>query len=235
MFLRTTFIAAAAAIGFASTAAHAATTYTATSHYQNGQPEHSAWFSKSPQGASGSKSNHFVFENTVGGEDAFGLFTVDGNKAKLTGTVRNAAMQGFDLVVEMIEVGDPGKYKKVGGSNPDTSQWKFYDFTRALLTSKTAGIASFYLEMRGAGLKVQYGVGANDKDANLLGLSTWFTAREDGCQGDNCQSYNGDLNIVLEPGGGAGVVPLPASVLLLPAAFGMLGAAGGIARRRRKT
>ncbi len=235
MFLRTTFIAAAAIIGLASTAAHAATTYTATSHYQNGQPEHSAWFGSSPQGASGSKSNHFLFENTVGGEDAFGLFTVDGNKATLTGTVRNAAMQGFDLVLELIEVADPGNYKKVSGSNPDTSQWKFYDFTRAQLISKTAGLASFYLEMRGAGLKVQVGVGANDKDASLLGLSTWFTAHEAGCKGDNCQSYNGDINIVLEPGGGPGVVPLPASVLLLPAALGMMGAAGGIARRRRKS
>ncbi|WP_306115666.1 MULTISPECIES: VPLPA-CTERM sorting domain-containing protein [unclassified Roseovarius] len=235
MFLRTTFIAAAAAIGFASAAAQAATVYTATSHYENGKPEHSLWFGSKPQGASGSKANHFVFENTVRGEDAFGLFTVDGNKATLTGTVRNAALQGFDLVLDLIEVADPGKYKKVGGSNPDTSQWKFYDFTRAQLISKTAGIADFYLEMRGAGLKVQVGVGANDKDANLLGLSTWFTAREAGCKGDNCQSYHGDINIVLEPGGNPGVVPLPASVLLLPAALGMLGAAGGVARRRRQS
>ncbi len=235
MFLRTTFIAAAAVIGMASTAAHAATTYTATSHYQNGQPEHSLWFGSAPQGASGSKANHFLFENTGRGEDAFGLFTVNGNTATLTGTVRNAAMQGFDLVLDLIEVADPGNYKKPGGSNPDTSQWTFYDFTRAQLISKTAGIASFDLVMRGAGLKVQVGVGANDKDANLLGLSTWFTANEAGCQDDICQSYHGDINIVLEPGGGSGVVPLPASLLMLPAALGMLGAAGGVARRRRKS
>lgn len=234
MFLRTTFIAAVATLSLASTEAPAAPVYTATSHYENGQPEHSLWFGSKPQGASGSKANHFTFENTLAGEDAFGRFAVNGNKATLTGTVRNAAMQGFDLVLDMTEVGDPGKYKKVGGSNPDTSKWKFYDLTRALLISKTAGIADFYLEMRGPGLKVQYGVGANDKDANLLGLSTWFTAREDGCQGTTCQSYYGDINIVLEPGGDAGVVPLPASVLLLPAALGMLGAAGRITRRRRR-
>ena len=234
MFLRATFVAAAAVVGLASTAAHAATTYTATSHYENGSAEHSAWFGSGPQGATGSKSNHFLFENTLPGEDAFGTFKVDGNKATLTGTVRNAALQGFDVVLELIEVGDPGKYKKVGGSNPDTSQWKFYDFTRAQLISKTAGIASFYLQMRGDGLKVQFGVGANDKDAYKLGLSTWFTAYEQDCQEDQCQSYYGDFNIVLEPGGGPGVVPLPASFLMLPAALGMLGAAGGVARRRRK-
>ncbi len=235
MSLRTTLVAAAAMIGFAGTAAQAATIYTATSHYENGSPEHSAWFESGPQGATGSKSNHFLFENTLAGEDAFGTFKIDGTTAKLTGTVRNAALQGFDLILDLVEVADPGSYKKVAGSNPDTSQWKFYDFSNAQLISKSAGIASFYLEMRGPGLKVQYGIGANDKDANLLGLSTWYTAREMGCQGDNCQSYHGDINIVLESGGGAGVVPLPASALLLPAALGLLGAAGGIARRRRQS
>ncbi|MEO3414784.1 hypothetical protein AAFO92_09025 [Roseovarius sp. CAU 1744] len=233
MFLRTILVAAAAAVGLAGTTAGAATIYHATSHYENGSPEHSAWFGSGPQGATGSKSNHFLFENTLAGEDPFGTFVVTGNTATLTGTVRNAALQGFDVVLNLIEVADPGKYKTVGGSNPDFSQWKFYDFTSAQLISKTAGIASFYLEMRGDGLKVQFGVGANDKDPLKLGLSTWFTARELNCLGDQCQSYHGDFNIVLEPGGGSGVVPLPASALLLPAALGMLGAAGRVARRRK--
>ncbi len=89
--------------------------------------------------------------------------------------------------------------------------------------------------MRGAGLKAQLGIGANDKDSNLLGFSTWFTAYERDCDDDQCQRYNGDINIVLEKGGDAGVVPLPASLVLLPAALGMLGAAGGFARRRRES
>lgn len=230
MNFKTAVIAAAAAIVMVGTAA-SATTYKATSHYENGSPEHSVWFGSGPQGASGSKSNHFLFENTVGGESPFGTFTVNGNTASLTGTVRNAALQGFDLKVDLIEVADPGKYKTVSGANPAT--WKFYDFVSATLMSKTPGIASFFLQMRGDGLKAQFGVGANDKDATLLGFSSWFTAYELDCQDDQCQRYHGDINIVLEPGGGPGVVPLPASLVMLPAALGMLGAAGGFARRRK--
>ena len=232
MNFKTAVIAAAAAIVVVGSAA-SATTYKATSHYERGSPEHSVWFASGPQGASGSKSNHFLFENTIGGEDPFGTFKVNGNTASLTGTVRNAALQGFDLKVDLIEVADPGVYKTVPGANPAT--WKFYDFVSATLISKTPGIASFFLKMRGQGLKAQLGIGANDKDATLLGFSSWFTAHELDCQGDQCQRYNGDINIVLEPGGDTGVVPLPASLVMLPAALGMLGAAGGFSRRRRKS
>ena len=233
MNFKTAIIAAAAAIVMVGTTASAATTYKATSHFENGSPEHSVWFQSGPQGASGSKSNHFTFENTVGVENPFGKFTVDGTSASLTGTVRNAALQGFKLKLDLIEVADPGVYKTTPGSNPAT--WKFYDFVSATLISQTPGIASFDLLMRGAGLKAQFGIGANDKDSNLLGFSTWFTAVERDCDDDQCQRYNGDINIVLENGGTGGVVPLPASLFMLPAAFGMLGAAGGIARRRRKS
>ena len=235
MKFRSAVLAAAAAVVMVGTAASATTTFDATSHYENGSPEHSVWLKTAPTGASGTKANHFLFENTVGSENAFGSFVVDGNMATLTGTVRNAAMQGYDLVMKLIEVGDPGKYKKPYGSDPDTSDWKFYDFVSAQLISKTDGIASLFLEMRGEGLKVQVGIGANDKDPTKLGLSTWFTAYEGKCIEDECQKYLGDINIVLEPGGGTGSVPLPAGLLLLPAAMGMLGAAGGMARRRRNS
>lgn len=234
MKFRTVVIAAAAAVALIGTAATAATSYKATSHYENGSPEHSLWFGSTPTGATGSKANHFLFENTASFENPFGDFTVIGNTATLTGTVRNAAMQGFDVILTLIEVADPGVYKTVGGSNPDTSQWKFYDFATAQLISKTPGIANFFLEMRGEGLKVQVGIGANDKDPDKLGLSTWFTAYESACLTNFCQSYHGDINIVLERDGGPGTVPLPAGLMLLPVGLGMLGAAGGVSRRRRK-
>ena len=236
MKFRSAVLAAAAAVVMVGTAASATTTYIATSHYENDAPEHSVWFKNAPTGASGTKANHFLFENTIGEEAAFGKFVVDGNMATLTGTVRNAALQGYDLVMKLVEVGDPGVYKKPYGSDPDTSGWKFYDFVSAQLISKTEGIASLLLEMRGAGLKVQFGVGANDKDPELLGLSTWFTAYEGKCIEDECQKYYGDINIVLEEDdGSSGSIPLPAGLFLLPAAMGMLGAAGGMARRRRNS
>ena len=236
MSIRLTLAAAAAVVITASSAACAATTYDELSHTEGGTAEHSLWFSGSsnPSGASGTEANHFLFENSVAG---VGSFSVSGMFATLTGTVLNAAGQGFDMILNLVEVADPGTYKNPFGDDRD--DWVYYglDGSQAsTLTSLTAGISSFDISLRGAPLVGQFGTGANDKNSGLLGFSTWITLTESGeCHYYyDCQSYAGDINILLEDngGGGGGVIPLPASIFLLPAAFGMLGAVG--ARRRRR-
>ena len=241
MFIRTTLLAAAAAVGLAATSA-SATTYKATSF--DGNPNHSVWFSTTPSGTS---DHRFKFENIAPG---FGKFETMGSgigsKATLTGLVKNSAGAVFELMISMTQVADPGVYKQVAGSS--RADWTFYDLDPgSMLKSLTAGVNSFDLVMRGKingmPLKVQVGTGANDKNPFKLGLSTWFKAKEKGCaivkingvkNANGCEILRGDINILLEKdGGGGGVIPLPATALLLPAALGMLGAAGGIARRRR--
>ncbi len=239
MFMRSAAFVAATIVGLVAAPVSAATTYDATSHFENGSPEHSVWFSgnSNPNGSTGPKGNHFLFENSAAG---VGNFTVTGNTASLTGIVKNAFGDAFQVMLNFVQVGDPGAYKQVAGSS--RADWTFYDLTSGMLNSLTPGIKSFDLALRGGETinnqfvpyKVQVGTGANDKDPFLYGLSTWFTATEKNCM-YYCERYNGDFNLVLKPGGGTGVVPLPASLLLLPAALGMLGAAGGITRRRRRS
>ncbi len=236
MFTRNALLAAAAVVGFTCSPAFA-TTYDALSHVENGSPEHSVWFSprnygvKNPLvGASGDKKNHFLFENAPAGA---GTFEVDEDTATLTGIVKNAAGDAFELALDFVLSGPADRVKNP--DNVDTSDWSFYDLAVGTLTSLTDGIASFDVELRGNGLKAQLGVGANDKDADLFGFSTWITLNEQNCTSDDCQQYTGDINIVLEEndgsGGGVSPVPLPAAGWLLIGAVGGLGAL----KRRRKS
>lgn len=218
-----------AAVAFACLAASAVTvsaaTYDAFSHLEGNPlaPEHSVWFGSGPSGATGSEPNHFLFENSAAGK---GSFVVNGTTATLSGTVRNAAGEGFDMTVHLVETSDPGTYKNPFGE--DTNTWTFYDFDpqkTSILTSLSANLKSYVMSLRGAPLAVQFGIGANDKNAGLLGLSTWVNFTEANCQ-YRCETREGDINILLAP------VPLPATVMLMPVALGMMGAIGR--RRRRK-
>lgn len=224
MFLRKIAATAFAVLAFSAVTASAAT-YDAFSHLEGNPPapEHSVWFGSGPSGATGSKPNHFLFENSAAGK---GKLEVNGTSATLTGTVRNAAGEGFDLALHLIETTDPGTYKNPFGA--DTSTWTFYDFDpqkTSLLTSLSANLKDYVITLRGAPLAVQFGIGANDKNAGLLGLSTWVTFTEANCT-YRCEARDGDINILLAP------VPLPATAVLLPVALGMMGAVGR--RRRRK-
>lgn len=223
------FVRKIAATAFAclvlSAASVSAATYDAFSHLEGNPPapEHSVWFGSGPAGATGNKPNHFLFENSAAGK---GKFEVNGAMATLTGIVRNAAGEGFELALHLIETVDPGTYKNP--FNADTNTWTFYDFDpqkTSILSSLSANLKSYVISLRGAPLAVQFGIEANDKNAGLLGLSTWVTFTEANCQ-ERCDKRDGDINILLAP------VPLPATVVLLPVALGLMGAVGR--RRRRK-
>lgn len=223
MFMRN-IAATAFAFVAASAVSVSAATYDAFSHLEGNPlaPEHSVWFGSGPSGATGSKPNHFLFENSAAGK---GSFVVNGTSATLSGTVKNAAGEGFDMTVHLVETTDPGTYKNPFGA--DTNTWTFYDFDpqkTSMLTSLSDNLKNYVISLRGAPLKVQVGIGANDKNADLLGLSTWVTFTDADCR-VNCEQRDGDINILLAP------VPLPATAALLPVALGVMGAIG---RRRRR-
>lgn len=199
-------------------------TFTTAPNVHTSGNTHSVWFSggSNPTGTSGPFGNHFLFEWGSAGK---GVFSTSGTSATLTGEVRNAAGQGFLLELNLVETGDPGTYKNPLGA--DTSLWTFYDLdsnkTSTLTALAGSPFADFDLSLRGAPLKGQFGLGANDKD-NVLGFSTWVYFNQSNCT-VSCQSYAGDINIRLS------AVPLPAGLLLLTSGLALLGAA----RTRRKS
>lgn len=241
--LRTAALAAAAAIvGFSANAATVLETFRVNSHFEANDasetPEHSLWFSGSdnPDGTVGPKGNHFLFENASPG---FGLFTIfDDNTATVTGNLANAAGQTFAMTLNLIGSTNPGTHKVVGSADPNT--WDYYvidtaDGNESTLTYVGDNIGpddgdldNFEITLRGAPLEVQVGIGANDKNELLFGLSTWIYLTETTCDGinDRCTRYSGDINVLLEP------IPLPPSMALMVAGLGGIGL---MARRRRKS
>ena len=234
-----TALAAAAIAVVSTTSAFAATTYHATSNVKEGAGNHSLWFSNdgsnpaNPDGATGDRPNHFLFEN---GSLGFGKFVVDGTSASLTGELANDNGQAFLIEMYLTEFdydGTNAGLKKMS-SGQDTSDWTLYDLDPSKTSTLTyvdgtgdAPLQSFVFSSLKGGTaakpyKVQVGTGANDKDEDLFGLSSWFMLTETSCSG-TCDTYTGDLNIVLAP------VPLPAAGFMLLAGMG-----GMFAMRRRK-
>ncbi len=241
MFIRTAALVAATLAGLAAAPASAAI-YDATSwtnenpnHHnkQVGDPMHSLWFSTTPFGYT---QKRFQFENSSAGVGTWETTGSGiGSTASLTGIVKNAAGEGFEMMLDFVQVAEPTHKKNP--YNKDASLWDFYELTVGMLNALNPANASFDLALNTPAtkdLKVQVGEGANDKNANEYGLSTWITMSEKNCQ-VKCQYYKGDINILLDPrGGGTSVVPLPASIALLPMALGGMGLVGA-ARRRRKS
>ncbi|MEL6807469.1 MAG: VPLPA-CTERM sorting domain-containing protein [Pseudomonadota bacterium] len=233
MFSLKTVVAAAAIATLGATSSFAATLYNATSNVKEGAGNHSLWFSggSNPDGAIGPAANHFKFENLSPG---FGLFEVNGSTASLTGDVANANGQAFRIEMYFTEYTGTAFGLKTIPGGPNGSDWTLYDLdtTKSNTISYISGtggaaLQSFNVSLRGGNsdgpYKVQVGVGANDKDASLFGLSSWITLTDqDSSCIVNC-SYAGDINIVLEP------VPLPAAGVMLLAGMG-----GLFAMRRRK-
>lgn len=238
-FAKLLCVAALAAASIATSAT--ASTYSAYSNVRDGTFDdaanthttgdtHSVWFSggSNPTGASGTAANHFLFEFSSAGK---GLFEVNGDMAKLTGDVKNENGQGFSLEMNLTRILDISglAQKKVAGASD--ADWTYWDLdiakTNALTSLSDPGLGDFDISLRGSvnnqPLKVQLGTGANDKDADLFGLSSWITFTRTDCS-TSCPSYAGDINITLVS------APLPAGMLLLPAGLVLL---GGLKRRRK--
>lgn len=224
MLKRVLGLIAATAITTAATVAPAAT-YNVTSHLE-GEPmsiEHSLWFSTGPTGATGTKANHFLFENSASG---FGTFVEDAGTATLTGTALNADGQGFLVSFAMSLIAAPAYI--VNSYGVDTSDWRYYGLTAATLTSQTVGINSFDVSLVGwnGGTAVQVGTGAANKNQGVLGIGAWFDFTEQNCNAE-CEVRYGDINANIS------AVPLPSSIALLPIGLGLLGF--GRLRSRQKS
>lgn len=259
MLIRTALFVAATAVGVIGMSPEpvSAASYSATSFYgKKGKTVSSAGFSKRLRGfrnhmagAKGFRKNHFSFENSNAGA---GTFNVDGNKASLTGILRNAAGQGFEVTINYQRTKNPGVRKN--RARASTNDWSYFKMTSGTMTSLDGDLASFDLSLIGRKwdgkkrrkLATQFGTGANSRNGDMMGLFTRFRATEQNCDKTvkRCRRYNGSFKLVLTENdpvplaavddGNTAVVPLPASALLLPAALGLFGLTGGIARRRRR-
>ena len=223
------------------------TTYDAMSNMREGAGNHSLWFSgnKNPLGAMGDKDvagkqpNHFKFE-----PNGPGTFTVSGMTANLTGLLSNFNGQTFEIDLHLVEYTGTNVADKGASLNTLGTPWTYYDLsttTQSTLNyvANTGGgpLQSFVFSgLRGGSggkpFRVQVGNGANDKDKDKFGLSTWFTLTDSSGTCTVSCSYAGDINIVLsERVSSPPEVPLPASALLL---LGALAGTGFAARRRRQ-
>lgn len=173
----------------------------------------------------------------------------DDDTGSLTGTATNGSGNGYTVSLSFANFRDWTQQSAAGlgakGSHlGDKTSWTYMD----LVSSSTlTGIGAYAGTMYDLLMKplngpytFQYGVGANDKQAGVLGLSGWFYTAGNYANGTgypckkNATNDGGsvcDFNLKMEenPGSG-GVVPLPAGIALLPVGFGMLAAM----RRRQK-
>ena len=165
----------------------------------------------------------------------------DDDTGSLTGTALNSMDNGYEVSLSFANFRDWTQQQAVpsgakGANLGDESTWTFMDLVDdSTLTGVGALSGSNYsLKMKpfNGNYTFQYGVGANDKQAGVLGLSGWFYtvgAHDNGtgypCK-KNANSEGGsvcDFNLKMTP------VPVPAGIALLPVGLGAL-----VALRRRK-
>ena len=179
--------------------------------------------------------------------DPGAMFTVSDDGAgkltgELTGTARDAD-GGFDVFLTFDDFRDwdaqtgAGLGAK-GASNGDETTWTFMDLipvsTLTGIGDQAGNHYDLIMKPQNGIYTFQYGVGANDKQKNVLGMSGWFYTAGDGLEGTGSPCANTttsgdggsvcDFNLQLEG------VPLPAGAWLLLTGIGAIGAA----RRFRK-
>lgn len=157
----------------------------------------------------------------------------------LTGTATNAGGTGYEVSLSFAnfrnwtQQQDAGLGAKGAGRGDETS-WTYMDLVDVSTLTGVGAFAGTVYELLMKPLEgpytFQYGIGANDKQSGVLGLSGWFYTKGDdgyGGTGAPCKKGNGgstcDFNLKLSP------VPVPASMAMLPVGLGML-----VALRRRK-
>lgn len=206
-------------------------TYTAQST-QTGSNLHSFWLPNVLGDPSG--RDYWQFDA------AGGVFTHDGTNASLTGRIVNNVESNafFDVDVSFT-------YTQKGGRTPKcefgaacgttayqdkSDQFEYFDLAAATLTGAgdMAGLVlALTIRPADGSYPPQLGYGADNKDINGFGMSTWFfwNVVQNTNQINIGTDTRGDINIALS------AVPLPAALPLLLAALAGLGFVG----RRRRT
>lgn len=194
----------------------------------SGKNHHSFWLPKLGKGL----SDYWQFTGDGG------LFSHEGDHARLTGTITNNkdSSKAFAVDVALGFIGKGGRAPKCElGKACSRDQYKFqkgffeyFEFKNATLTGidMLAGLdLSLVMAPVSGKYPAQLGYGANNKDLDEFGLSTWFLwSTTSNTTGQKFRKKGqGDINVELS------AVPIPATLPLLLGAFGVL----AVVRRRR--
>ncbi|MBG6208223.1 hypothetical protein IWQ49_002883 [Labrenzia sp. EL_126] len=172
-------------------------------------------------------------------DTAGGSFNYDGSTAKLTGTIVNNtdSTKKFDVDVNLNFTQKGGRTAKceLGGACSSLQYanqenfFEYFSYGSATLTG-LGMLAGLLLDLTEAPADGKYppqlGYGANNKNIDEFGLSTWFFWNTTGTNAAlKNASGQGDINIELTP------VPVPAALPLLAGGLGLMTFMGW---RRRK-
>ncbi|WP_421984196.1 VPLPA-CTERM sorting domain-containing protein [Roseibium sp.] len=153
----------------------------------------------------------------------------------LMGTATNNLGDGYDVKLSFANFRNWTQQQAAGlgakgAGLGDKTTWTFMDLVDVSTLTGVGTFTSMYellMKPQNGPYTFQYGVGANDKQQNVLGLSGWFfTKGPSGGPGAPCGSSSVcDFNLKLT------AVPLPAGIALLPIGLAVL---AGARMRRRK-
>ncbi len=195
----------------------------------------------------GSNLHTFWLPNLISGESNYwqfdgtsGMFSHNGATATLTGTIVNNsnAMKSFgvDITFDFLSKGGRTPKCELGGAcgsaqySTQSAQFEYFTYGAATLTGQNM-LSGLTLALSVAPidgtLPPQLGYGANNKDLNEFGLSTWYKWDvTSNTTGTYFKDGQGDINIELTP------VPVPAALPLLASALAGFGLFGWRRRRR---
>lgn len=177
----------------------------------------------------------------VGDDNFFEVDVQDDPKdttGRLFGTAvnRDGLIASYDIELSgFLERSE--EYKQFNGAEydvlTDTNDVDFFESMTGIITitDPTSGIATEFEIIGYTGGLFQYGLGANAKDAELFGASSWF----DVMNVDTHEIFKWDFNLVLTLGGDG----RPPNVVPEPSVLAMLGIGAGaafsaVAKRRRR-